>query len=471
MNEIITGDCVEVMKGFEENSIDCIVTDPPYGLNFMGKAWDKALPPKAAFVEMNRVLKPGALAFVMSSPRQDVMWRMGRLLEESGFSLKQSFMSWIYNVGFPKSYDIAKNIDAKQGIKNVVDTVPDRWNGMGGTYQFSQQPNRGTVPVTEPASDLAKKWQGWKSVAGLKPALEVIFMVQKPLSEKTIVDNVLKWGTGAMNVDGCRIPLNGENTQPFQFKARSTNVYGVQDRVDAPEDRVQNEKGRFPANLLVSDDALNKNGEHSPYGMFAGAEWDKSKGRFPANIVVSDDALNDGKITKSNPDYRDGEEIQSRGIYGDGYIRKPSLLNDDGSNSRYFDLDAWAEHNGILQVPKASTGERDEGLSGEEYEPHSALNTLNGTGPRFDGAVVNKRKNIHPCVKPVRLMSYLITLGCPQDGVVLDPFVGSGTTCVAAKKLGRKWIGIELDEKYVEIARGRMEAMYDDIDEMFIGEV
>lgn len=114
INKIINGDCVEVMKNFPENSIDCIVTDPPYGLSFMGKSWDKALPPKLAFIEMCRVLKPGALAFVMSSPRQDLMWRMAQLLEESGFSLKQSFISWIYNTGFPKAHDLKKGGAGKE---------------------------------------------------------------------------------------------------------------------------------------------------------------------------------------------------------------------------------------------------------------------------------------------------------------------------------------------------------------------
>jgi site-specific DNA-methyltransferase (adenine-specific) len=407
-SRLIKGDCIEVMKTFPDNSIDCIVTDPPYGLNFMGKSWDKALPPKESFIEMCRVLKHGALAFVMSSPRQDLMWRMGQLLEESGFSLKQSFMSWIFNVGFPKSYDIAKGIDSKLGIKNIIDTVPDRWNGMGGTYQFSQQPNKGTIPITAPASDLAKKWSGYKSVSGLKPALEVIFMIQKPLSEKTIVDNVLKWGTGAMNVDACRIPIQNEQIKSHLSDHDTMNIYGKYNDIFYE----QNEKGRFPA-----------------------------------NIVVSDDALNDGRV----------------------------------SNSRYFDLDAWATHNGIIQVPKASSGERDEGLKGFEI-PKENLQGLDTRGrilERKDGTKSlvdrfvpdNKRKNTHPCVKPAKLMAYLITLGCPKNGVVLDPFVGSGTTCVAAKRLGRKWIGIELNEEYYKIAVGRTEKANEPLDDWFNGEI
>ena len=114
LNQIIHGDCIEVLQGFPENSVDLVVTDPPYGLGFMGKEWDKALPPKEAFMEMYRVLKPGALAFVMSSPRQDLLWRMCALLEGVGFELSQSFISWIYKTGFPKAYDVSKGIDKKR---------------------------------------------------------------------------------------------------------------------------------------------------------------------------------------------------------------------------------------------------------------------------------------------------------------------------------------------------------------------
>jgi site-specific DNA-methyltransferase (adenine-specific) len=136
----------------------------------------------------------------------------------------------------------------------------------------------------------------------------------------------------------------------------------------------------------------------------------------------------------------------------------PRGVNDVGGQSRYFDLDAWARHHGFLDVPKPSTAERDMGLNRFPLKvPKSKFNLSNGSKDmRFDGVIPTPRRNVHPTVKPVKLMAYLIELGCPKGGIVLDPFVGSGTTCIAAKRLRRKWIGIEINPEYAEIARARV---------------
>jgi DNA modification methylase len=464
VNKIINGDCVDVMKTFPENSIDCIVTDPPYGLNFMGKSWDQALPPKQAFIEMCRVLKPGALAFVMSSPRQDLMWRMGQLLEESGFDLGQSFCSWIFASGFPKAMDISLGIDIKfirEEFERVNNRKPTRdeikellqqkreviGKGKGTSLNYQNKINTeqnyrpsdyyedkdGEFDITQPSSDLAKQWQGWKAVSGLKPALEVIFMVQKPMTEKTIVDNVLRWGTGGINIDACRIPLEGDvwnRSTQHKHDMRSGNYVNRENRkeyVVPPQE----------SNIL---------------------------GRFPANLLVSDDMLNDGKITNSpsgevNRKPRAGVVFNAESCGFDSTKCIDSGFGDSGSASRYFDLDAWARHHGILQVAKASTGERDSGIEGDVNIPKSKFNLNNGEkDERFDGGKLNPRINIHPTVKPIKLMAYLIELGCPPDGIILDPFVGSGTTCIAGKILGRKYIGIELDKEYSILAQKRVDS-------------
>jgi len=440
LNQVIQGDCVEVLQGFPENSIDLVVTDPPYGLSFMGKEWDKALPPLESFKQIHRVLKPGALCFVMSSPRQDLMWRMMKLLEDSGFEMKQSFISWIYKTGFPKAYDVGKGIDKKLG-KEREKIGLSQWYTEGrkdvmesdkNTYGDDWRTEVERRTLTAPSSDEAKAWDGWKAISGLKPALEPILMVNKPLSEKTIVDNVLRWGTGAINIDACRIPINSDNDTLPEFiktKKESVNAYG---------DGLSGSK---------------RTGEES------------KEGRFPANLLVSDGALDTGELSKSG-DLRlhhnlgkDENGYAKTNVYGK-YTRIDYDFNGDiGDQSRYFDLDAWAKHHGLLDVPKPDNQERDFGLTGKKQVPKSKFNLNDGSkDERFDGIIPTPRRNTHPTVKPIKLMSYLIELGGPRDGVVMDPFVGSGTTCIAAKQLCRKYIGIELDKKYHALAEARIAA-------------
>lgn len=526
LNQILLGDCIEVLQSFPENSVDLVVTDPPYGMGFMGKEWDKALPPKEAFKEMYRVLKPGALAFVMSSPRQDLFCRMGVLLEDAGFELSQSFISWIYKTGFPKAYDVSKGIDKRNNrtnedfiklgkylkekrIERNISTIqlgehfkthPDRVNhggcvsnwenalniptpeqwiklkqileldnefdyiierveaerkkiGVDGriwdkrkrtsrervfntdTLEKERGIGFGDWDITEPSLVDSKKWDGWKAQTGLKPALEPIFMVNKPFSESTIVDNVLRWGTGAINVDACRIPFqNDENLVDNNWwkkdvyeSARSSTFQGKEHEI-----------------------------RHSP-----------AKGRFPANLLVSDDALDDGETTKSGllESHHKITSPKTRDIYGEYNDQLPeehTTYGDEGSKSRYFDLDAWAKHHGILDIAKPSTSERDYGLKGKKkhapignYKGRDLSNPKNVLRP---GMPDRFARNIHPTVKPIKLMAYLIELGCPRDGVVLDPFVGSGTTCIAAKRLCRRYIGIEIEAEYHLLAQSRVDA-------------
>lgn len=469
LNQVICGDAFEVLQSFPDNSIDCVVTDPPYGIGFMGKEWDKALPPQEVFQQVFRVLKPGALAFVMSSPRQDVLWRMLSMLEGCGFQLRQSFVSWIYKSGFPKAYDVSKGIDKKlrrdyvrvakrlgiipkslaswgdwtirehtpsdkywEQFKRVIpkedwqkierEVIGQNPNAVASVQNLYGYKMNG-VAISKPSSVLAKKWQGWKSMAGLKPALECILMVNKPLGEKTIVDNVLKHGVGTINVDGCRIPIDRRKEREYDTENKS--------------------------GLTGSDKGL-----YFATGQPRQDNWLK-KGRFPANLLVSDKALDTGKITrrtyikKEYQQNRSGDFLSKLGHSGSqGY-------NDIGDQSRFFDLDAWARHHGFLDVVKASKQERDKGLTHIQGTIPKRYGEFKGT-PEHAPNRQNPQKNIHPTVKPVKLMAYLIELGCPQDGVVLDPFVGSGTTCIAAHQLGRKWIGIEINEDYVKIAKHRI---------------
>lgn len=463
INQIICGDCAEIMKGFPDNSIDCAVTDPQYGIGFMGKKWDQALPPKEAFQQMFRVLKPGALAFVMSSPRQDVLWRMLAMLEECEFQLKQSFVSWIYKSGFPKAYDISLGIDkkfirqefieehgrkpTKEEMKKLVKEKRKvigsrnlhKWDSGKGSFRHHFGDFEGNFneanQLTEPFTEQAKKWRGWKSITGLKPALECILMVNKPRSERTIVDNVLKHGTGAINMDACRIPFG---------------------------DLVDKEKSKHnwkPDSSYPIDNTVYE------YGSKILNTHQAEKGRFPANLLVSDKALDTGKITKSSGGINEGK----LGVRVYGKFKNETIgqgaggYGDLGDQSRYFDLDAWAEHHGFLDVPKASKRERDMGLEGKVPKVQAravmmtyANNTSGRVSKGFERFETKPKRNIHPTVKPVKLGAYLVTLGCPPDGVMVDPFCGTGSFLISAHKMGRKWIGIDIEEEYVKIAKYRL---------------
>ncbi len=426
LNEVVLGDCGTVMAEWPGNSVDCVVTDPPYRIGFMGKSWDRALPPRRAFKQIFRVLKPGALAFVMSSPRQDVLWRMLAMLEEIGFELRQSFISWIFKTGFPKAFDVSKGIDRKLGSdRKIIREGFTSSDEQGRTYGKGLNPNFQERQLTAPSSDLAKRWEGWKSQTGLKPALECILMVNKPRSEPTIVDNVLKHGVGAINVDACRIPYQNEG---------DTRIGTT---------KIMHSKKEY------NYSSYQYGSEHQAFNLI---------GRFPANLLVSDGALDTGETTKSRK--RKTINPTTATIFGQGSGDQAHLTeyDDEGSPFRFFDLDAWAEHRGFLDVAKPSKAERDMGLWNQPLiVPKSKFNLNDGSKDmRFDGVIPTPRRNIHPTCKPVKLMAYLISLGCPQDGIVVDPFLGSGTTCIAAKQLRRKWIGIEINPEYAELAEDRI---------------
>ncbi len=425
VNQLICSDCIPVMDTWEDNTVDTFATDPPYGLEYMELDWDKTLPPLEAFTQMHRVLKPGGIAFVMCSPRQDLLARMVLLLEKVGFVTTQSFISWIYKTGFPKAMDIRKELEKKASPM---------------------------LPLFNESFPVAERYNGWKSITGLKPALEPVLMVHKPLSEPTIAENVMEWGTGAINVGDCLIPLSGE---------------------EALEDN----------NWYRKD--LYESARNSAFqGKAHAVRRDPGEGRFPANLIVSDQALSDGTITKSGkiePHHHLGPF--NRVAYGH-YDREPTEIEakhtygDEGDSWRYFDLDLWADAHGIvedvaywnrkvwvetygfLDVPKPTTKEKEYGVyKGPKKKPKSKLNLSGGRKARLDGAKTTPRRNVHPTVKPVKLMAWLLRLGTPPGGLAVDPFGGTYTTCVAAKQLGINYVGIEIKKKWHKIGVQRVNAI------------
>jgi site-specific DNA-methyltransferase (adenine-specific) len=386
---LINGDCIKEMQKLIDDGVqvDSVVTDPPYELGFMGKSWDStgiAFNPKTWELAL-KLLKPGGYLVGFSASRN--YHRMAVAIEDAGFEIRDQIM-WLYGSGFPKSQNIGKAIDKKLGnkrkdlgiVKGMGKQNPE-WNGtaQGRSENYFKPEYNKTEGNTE--------WEGWGTA--LKPAHEPIVMARKPLSESSIVDNVLKHGTGAINIDGCRI--EGDNNT---------------------ERKTANRKSRSEDGVWTD----NNSGMKQEDNHFADAD---PRGRFPANV------MHDGSdvITKEFP--QTGKSIggKTKSAFGDIYgtysgdVLSSSAggFGDEGSAARFF------------YCPKTSKSERHNGDA-----------------------------NTHPTVKPVDLMRYLCRLVTPKGGTVLDPFMGSGSTGMAAKDEGFDFIGIEKEKEYFEICESRI---------------
>ena len=355
---LYSGNCLDVLKTLATNSVDSIVTDPPYGIALMNKKWDYDVPSVDIWKECLRVLKPGGQALIACGTR--TQHRMAVNIEDAGFEIRD-VITWLYSSGFPKSLDISKALDKAAGAEREVigygsthiNRPPTKnWKKAAqkmkvGKFKIEGAQTGGQLAaITAPATEAAKQWQGWGTA--LKPACEFWTLARKPL-QGTVAQNVLKHGTGGLNIDGCRVGVE-ERT----YKGMSANK---------PDVGTFRDDNWVPKNISVT-----------------------VTGRFPANLILDEEAA--------------------------------AMV---GEHARFF------------YVAKASKAERNAGC--EELP----------------------RGNNHPTIKPIKLMSYLCRLVTPPKGTVLDPFMGSGSTGVAAKQEGFSFIGIELSEEYLEIAKRRIE--------------
>jgi site-specific DNA-methyltransferase (adenine-specific) len=432
------------MRTLEADSVDAIVTDPPYGLEFMGKDWDAPWKGKASR-EFNDV-EPGTLGGFTKLPNHTRVnnvkcqtcdkWKFssnpcicetptfpnarlyaasafqtwseqwarealrvlkpgGHLLafggtrmyhrlaagiEDAGFEIRDTLM-WLYGSGFPKSLDVSKAIDKAAGAER--ERVPYSGGIASGqaNYGGAGTTHTGTKVGDNAISEAAKKWQGWGTA--LKPAVEPIVLARKPLIG-TVAENVLTHGTGALNIDASRIGTDGGTYKASKPDGASNGIYG--NGINGDANKTSLNAGRWPANILLDEEAA--------------AMLDEQSG-----------------VSKSPAPY--GERVSGdKSMFGIGGLDHSKEFGDAGGASRFF------------YVAKASRSERNAGLE----------------------------RNIHPTVKPVALMKYLIRLVVPKGGVVLDPFLGSGTTAVAAIEEGVEWIGCEREPEYLEIIEARVAA-------------
>lgn len=272
--KLMLGDNIQSLKKLPENSIDSIVTDPPYGLSFMNKKWDYDVPSTDFWKEVYRVLKPGG--HVLSFGGTRTYHRMVVNMEDAGFEIRDQIM-WIYGSGFPKSLNIGRAYDKKQGNEREVigEVKQPRMNNDYGKGNHNEREIK-ELDITKGSS----QYEGWGSA--IKPANEPICLARKPLSEKTIVDNVIKWGTGGINIDGCRIDYKDDNDKnkatPGGVISYTSESWGQQQGLEKEqqEHREANEGGRFPANILFDEIAAEMLDEQS--GITKSSTYDNSKG-------------------------------------------------------------------------------------------------------------------------------------------------------------------------------------------------
>ena len=343
---IMVGDCLELLRRMPDSSVDSVVTDPPYGLSFMGKKWDYDVPATEVWVECLRVLKPGGHLLAFAGTRTH--HRMAVRIEDAGFEIRD-MIAWVYGSGFPKSHNLEGQHD------------------------------------------------GWGTA--LKPALEPITVARKPFSG-TVAANVQAHGTGALNIDGCRV-----RATDAEALAKNWNRLTTVDMRGG--NYVGGKSGKLPMTAEASD-----------------------LGRWPANLIHDGSA----EVVAAFPDANSGVV---------GFQMKPGARRlDSGSAARFF------------YCAKTSRKDRNEGLLSSDA-PAVAKDATMRDCETAEWSTRNG--NSHPTVKPTELMAYLLRLVTPPGGVALDPFMGSGSTGKAAMREGFQFIGCEIDEQYAAIARARID--------------
>ena len=443
-SEIYLGKCEEVLKDLPSNSIDTIITDPPYGLGFMGKEWDTFSPESlsngvekrkshigdreikrpaneagrydrssqanrqfqefmtSVFAEALRVAKPGAILMAFGGTR--TYHRLTCAIEDAGWQIRDCIM-WLFGSGFPKSHNIALSIDKKQGLSDRGHRIATASrHHPDGTFE----PNGEAIPAYKARTAIARAWEGYGT--GLKPAWEPIAVAMKPL-DGTNADNALEHGVAGFWVDGARIP----------------GTTSIERELDEPS---------------------NRNGQSSSFAMKPDPRGGDALGRWPANLILDEESARlldeqTGELASGQPmGIKSGGQGNAFGEYAGGI--PVTGFGDSGGASRFF------------YCAKTSSEERNSGLEDmDEKNVHSP--SADNRVWDIPGSHSTPRKNNHPTVKPLSLMRYLCRLTRPpKGGVVLDLFSGSGTTLIAADLEDRKSIGIEMTPEYVEIIKKRV---------------
>ena len=479
---IINGNNIDILKTFPDNYFDAVVTDPPYGLGkepnaaelmkdwvqfgyhevkgtgFMGKEWDAFVPQPIFWKELFRVLKHGGHVLSFFGTRTYDWGVMS--MRFAGFEVRDC-IQWLYGSGFPKSHNIGKAIDKIQGNeREVVGKVRE-----GRKTKQSYSGNLGTdADITNGNTE----WEGWGTA--LKPANEPIVLARKPLEKGlSVAENILKWGVGGINIDASRIGVSEDDPNyrhnPSQGNKGENSIFGA-----GGHNGSLNAQGRFPANIILTHHPecvckgtkkvkailggtkpvkgnykLTENKTNQPYFNFSDENGEETIENWDCHedcpIKILDEQSG---VTKSQRSERGN--IIDNNVYGKYKEQEDTLRghSDKGGASRFF------------YVAKASKSERNKGL--ESFKAKRMEGRDEGQDERNVAfkARPTPMANIHPTVKPVKLMQYLVKMITPPNGIVLDPFCGSGTTGIACKIEGYQFVGMEQDAEYFKIAQARI---------------
>ena len=421
------GDCLDVMPTMDADSIDSVISDPPYGLKFMGKKWDHGVPGVPFWEAAKRVMKPGAMLLAFGGTR--TFHRLTCAIEDAGLEVRDCLM-WLYGSGFPKSHDISKGIDKAAGAeRDVIKTVKKcHYSGsdLHSNDGWSRPSHRNidgtakrTMDITAPATPAAQEWDGYGTA--LKPAWEPITLAMRPL-DGTFASNALKHGVAGLNIDGGRIACAEGSPSEIRRAAarRSGNAPG----------RPGEYGPRITSRITPERYMEERPGEQN--------------GRWPANVILDEAAA---------------AELDAQSSESDGASRFFKVITADPLDSGRF----W-------YCAKPSKAERNAGLEGMA-KGDSPKSKISNPAPGRKLPQGGPQENYHPTCKPVKLLRYLALLTkTPTGGVVLDPFMGSGSTGVAAVLEGRGFIGIEKELEYFEIAKRRLaHALAEYKSDMFAG--
>jgi DNA modification methylase len=450
--QIIEGDALEELRSLPASSVDSMVTDPPAGISFMGREWDQDHGGRAAwceafgaiFAEALRVLKPGSHALVWALPRTS-HWT-ATALEDAGFEIRDVIMH-VFGTGFPKSLDVSKAIDSAAGAEREIvaersehDITRPRGGGDERLMRSRGAREERMITITKAATAEAREWAGWGTA--LKPAAEHWILCRKPLAG-TVAENVLEHGTGAINVDGCRVG-HAKDVPASPRRAKQGPAYGDLSNDPGTGGGWDPTIGRWPANVVLS---------HSDGCELLGTRELDSDGHYPASRGSGGlSTAGHAGQTELEERHTAGETIEEWSCIDECPVRQ--LDEQSGELSSGGTPPSW---------PRDKTRNAYSAFDGQENP--NGIGRSSGNASRFfyRSKPATAERNIgnvsndHPTVKAAGLMSYLCRLITPPDGIVLDPFAGSGSTGIGALREGFRFIGIEREHEYAKLARRRIE--------------